>query len=325
MRRNASLAGLGLKAPTATKTGTTIAGVVFAGGVVLGADTRSTNGDTVADKNCEKIHYIAPNIFCCGAGTAADTEAVTGAPRCLPARPSRADACPSGMVSSALELHRYAVGRSSRVVTALTLLKAHLFRYHGRVSAALVLGGVDFTGPHLHTVYPHGSTDTLPFVTMGSGSLAAMSVFEADYTEDMDRAAACALVARAIKAGIFNDLGSGSNVDLCVITAKGKEYLRNYETPNERTHRRTAGYSFPVGTTKARAMGGGDGALLLGMACTLAARRSLSPPAAGQALRAARLVRAATAQQLRCRYQGTPGGGCRCNGDVSGVHPRPLS
>ena len=50
-------------------------------GVVLGADTRSTNGDTVADKNCEKIHYIAPNIYCCGAGTAADTEAVTGASR----------------------------------------------------------------------------------------------------------------------------------------------------------------------------------------------------------------------------------------------------
>ncbi len=48
-------------------------------GIVLGADTRSTSGSTVADKNCEKIHYIAPNIYCCGAGTAADTEAVTGA------------------------------------------------------------------------------------------------------------------------------------------------------------------------------------------------------------------------------------------------------
>lgn len=31
------------------------------------------------DKNCEKIHYIAPNIYCCGAGTAADTENTTGA------------------------------------------------------------------------------------------------------------------------------------------------------------------------------------------------------------------------------------------------------
>ena len=62
----------------ATKTGTTICGVIYSNGVVLGADTRSTNGETVADKNCEKIHYIAPNIYCCGAGTAADTEAVTG-------------------------------------------------------------------------------------------------------------------------------------------------------------------------------------------------------------------------------------------------------
>ncbi len=153
------------------------------------------------------------------------------------------------MVSSALELHRYAVGRASRVVTALTLLKTHLFRYQGHVSAALVLGGVDHTGAHLHTVYPHGSTDTLPFVTMGSGSLAAMSVFEADFREDLGREEACALVARAIKAGIFNDLGSGSNVDLCVITSAGKEYLRGWETPNERTYTRAKGFDFPPGTT----------------------------------------------------------------------------
>ena len=34
-------------------------------------------------------------------------------------------------------------------------------------------------------VYPHGSTDTLPFATMGSGSLAAMSVFESKYKEGL--------------------------------------------------------------------------------------------------------------------------------------------
>lgn len=31
-------------------------------GVVLGADTRATEGMVVADKNCSKIHYISPNI-----------------------------------------------------------------------------------------------------------------------------------------------------------------------------------------------------------------------------------------------------------------------
>ena len=57
---------------------------------MLGADTRSTSGSTVADKNCEKIHFIAPNIYCCGAGTAADTENTTGTP---PSQPGPACTC----------------------------------------------------------------------------------------------------------------------------------------------------------------------------------------------------------------------------------------
>ena len=35
---------------------------------MLGADTRATEDTVVADKNCSKIHYMAPNIYCCGAG-----------------------------------------------------------------------------------------------------------------------------------------------------------------------------------------------------------------------------------------------------------------
>jgi len=66
-------------------------------------------------------------------------------------------------------------------------------------------------------VYPHGSTDSLPYCTMGSGSLNAMAIFEDGFKEDMDVEEAKKLVARAIKSGIYNDLGSGSNVDLCVI------------------------------------------------------------------------------------------------------------
>lgn len=36
----------------------------------------------------------------------------------------------------------------------------------------------------------------------------------------------------AIAAGIFNDLGSGSNVDICVITKDKVEYLRPYDEAN---------------------------------------------------------------------------------------------
>ena len=58
------------------KTGTTIVGVTCREGVVLAADTRAT-ANFVAEKNCDKIHYIEPNVRCCGAGTAADNEYFT--------------------------------------------------------------------------------------------------------------------------------------------------------------------------------------------------------------------------------------------------------
>ncbi len=223
--------------PTTLKTGTTIVGVIYSNGVVLGADTRATEDSTICDKNCEKIHYIAPNIHCCGAGTAADTEAVTG------------------VISSSLDLLRRNTGTQSRVVCAMTLLKRHLFKYQGHVSAALVLGGVDVTGPHLYTIYPHGSTDKLPYVTMGSGSLAAMSVFEAGYKEDMTEAEAIKIVRDAIAAGVYNDLGSGSNVDVKVIRMDGTiDYRRGHEMGVQASElrdkiKRPAHRVFPKGTT----------------------------------------------------------------------------
>lgn len=131
------------------------------------------------------------------------------------------------------------------------IARAVVCRYQGHISAALVLGGVDVTGPHIYTVYPHGSTDKLPYATMGSGSLAAMAIFEKNYKDDMsvsarsshvrvsrpwltrDVAGLCHCVAQekeavdlvdqAIQSGIFNDLGSGSNVDICVISRRPKE------------------------------------------------------------------------------------------------------
>uniref|UniRef100_A0A3Q2FQ33 Proteasome subunit beta n=1 Tax=Cyprinodon variegatus TaxID=28743 RepID=A0A3Q2FQ33_CYPVA len=131
--RNSALEGLfeGGQTPKPLKTGTTIAGVVFKDGVVLGADTRATSSEVVADKMCAKIHYISPNIYCCGAGTAADTEKTTD------------------LLSSNLSIFSLNSGRNPRVVMAVNILQDMLYRYHGQVGANLILGGVDCTGNHL--------------------------------------------------------------------------------------------------------------------------------------------------------------------------------
>lgn len=229
-KRNEALRHAGIKFPNPVKTGTTIAGIVFKDGVILGADTRATEGTVVADKNCAKIHYIAKNIYCCGAGTAADTEYTTE------------------IISSDLELHRLSTGRKPRIATACRLLKQYLYRYQGEIGAYLVLGGVDSTGPHLFTIHAHGSTDKLPYVSMGSGSLAAMAVFEDGFRPNMELEEAKKLVRNAVAGGIFNDLGSGSNIDICVITAEGVDYIRPYDEANIKGVR-VGDYTYPRGAT----------------------------------------------------------------------------
>uniref|UniRef100_A0A8C6SKL3 Proteasome 20S subunit beta 10 n=1 Tax=Neogobius melanostomus TaxID=47308 RepID=A0A8C6SKL3_9GOBI len=191
---------------------------IYFGGVILGADTRATDDMVVADKNCMKIHHIAPSIYCCGAGVAADAEVTTQ------------------IMASNVELHSLNTGRPPLVAMVTRQLKQMLFRsvYQGQVGASLIVGGVDVTGAHLYSVYPHGSYDKLPFVTAGSGAAAAAAVrgLRGETLTLCPCAAAGGgqgLVRDAICAGIFCDLGSGSNVDLCVITEGGAKYLRGYD------------------------------------------------------------------------------------------------
>ena len=67
---------------------------------------------------------------------------------------------------------------------------------------------------------------------MGSGSLAAMSVFESGYRSDLTLEECKKLAHDAICAGIFNDMGSGSRVNMTVIKSDGSvEHFRPYDCP----------------------------------------------------------------------------------------------
>eukprot|EP00096_Caligus_rogercresseyi_P003865 TRINITY_DN1765_c0_g1_i1.p1 TRINITY_DN1765_c0_g1~~TRINITY_DN1765_c0_g1_i1.p1 ORF type:complete len:320 (-),score=92.61 TRINITY_DN1765_c0_g1_i1:95-940(-) len=230
-RRNLFLKESGYVPPKMTKTGTTICALIFKDGVVYGADTRSTGGDMVANKHVLKIHQLAPNIIACGAGTSADCDKVTD------------------LVKSQLKLHRLETGRQSRVVTADRLITQRLFQYQGHISAYLLVGGMDATGPHLYSVSAHGSTSPKLFTATGSGMLGAMAELESRYKENMSEEEAKELVKDAILAGIFNDNGSGSDVDLAVVKANDNlEIIRGYVKPNKKGERKNK-YTYPKGTT----------------------------------------------------------------------------
>jgi 20S proteasome subunit beta 2 len=180
----------------------------------------------VGDKNCEKIHNLAPNIFCCGAGTAADCDHVTE------------------MIKRELELHRLNTYSENRVQTAASRLTTHAFKYGGHIGTHMICGGYDVKGPQLIECSNDGNMVASPYLTLGSGSLAAMAVIESYYKEDMSEEEAINLVVAAIEAGIYHDLGSGSNVDVCIIK-KGKiDMKRNLKHDNGKLYSKPEGYAF---------------------------------------------------------------------------------
>ena len=148
------------------------------------------------------------------------------------------------MIKRELELHRLNTHSENRVLHAANRLCAHAFKYGGHIGTHLIVGGYDVNGPVLIECQNDGNQFGLPFLTTGSGSLAAMGILETRYKEDMTKDEAIEICIAAIEAGIYHDLGSGSNVDVCVIQNKSVDFLRNIKSDNFKIFSKPSGYKF---------------------------------------------------------------------------------
>lgn len=247
--------------PALRKTGTTIVGVLCDSGrtVVIGADTRATDGTVVADKRCEKVHRLADNVWCCGAGTSGDIDALVrrvkytfllrgmvagsigNVPTEFPYGEGDDDDDEEWGAESSIEGEQ---GRrrlpAASVSAVCRYIRDLLYEGGGSIGANLVLGGYDPTAGRavLTAIHPHGSMDVIPYTALGSGGLAATAVLESRYpaggiervgsgdAATLSVEMAIDLVRDAVGAGIAHDLGSGSQVDLCIIGPGGTTYRR---------------------------------------------------------------------------------------------------
>lgn len=50
--------------------------VEFDGGVIIGADSRTTLGAFVSNRVTDKLTRVTDKIYCCRSGSAADTQAI---------------------------------------------------------------------------------------------------------------------------------------------------------------------------------------------------------------------------------------------------------
>ena len=194
---------------------------------------------------------LFPQVWCAGAGTSADVEALVRRVkfdfwmRGVRAGEGlggvgNADRGGVGERGPGGEDVGYcpAVAREDRevppasVLAVLHRLRATLRAARGGLGVNLLAGGYDRLTrcACLAAVHPHGSVDVVTHAALGSGGLAATGVLEARYLAMGGAAYRAAegvrLAVDAVRAGIQNDLGSGGQVDVCVIGREGILYRR---------------------------------------------------------------------------------------------------
>lgn len=232
-------------------TGTTVVALLANNSTVLilAADTRATDGTIVADKSCKKLHALSSNVWCAGAGTSADVEALVRRVKFTFWKRGRKEGG-SGVGNCCYHNNTIDINWDednalplASVPTMLHYIRTQLGRMRGDLGANLLVGGYDYNSNRalLAALHPHGSMDVVNYSALGSGGLAAMGVLESIYPtaqcwggrrggkehgHHRERSGITVeegiqLAVDAVKAGIENDLGSGSHIDVCVIRREG--------------------------------------------------------------------------------------------------------
>lgn len=132
--------------------GTSIMAVAYDGGVVLGADSRTTMGSYIANRVTDKLTHISDRIYCCRSGSAADTQAV------------------ADMITYYLSVYAVEHGQPP-VKTAAALFQEVVYQNKDALSAGIIVAGWDpKCGGSVFNVPLGGGLFQQPWAIGGSGS-----------------------------------------------------------------------------------------------------------------------------------------------------------
>ncbi|XP_065187868.1 proteasome subunit beta type-6-like [Sycon ciliatum] len=200
--------------------GTSIMAVQFDGGVVLGADSRTSTGSYVANRVTDKIAEVSSHIFCCRSGSAADTQAITG------------------VVKYELEMLELELEDKSKVSQAAHMFRKYCFEYRESLSAGIIIGGWDkANGGQVYCIPLGGMLVKQPFAIGGSGSTYIYGYCDSAYKDGMTRDECEQFVVNALSLAMSRDGSSGGVIRLVTIdesgvarrTLTGKEIPTFYE------------------------------------------------------------------------------------------------
>jgi proteasome beta subunit len=186
---------------------TTTIGMVFDNGVMLGSESRATEGYFIASKEAPKIYKITDKIGMTISGGVADCQQMVKTIRAL-------------TNIRRIESGREVTVKSVAQLTSVALFQNRLMPY----ISELIIGGVDDAGAHLFTLDPLGSL--IPeehYTATGSGSVVAFGVLESGYKDGMSLDEGVKLITTAITASRARDIASGGPLQIIAVT-EGGEY-----------------------------------------------------------------------------------------------------
>lgn len=184
--------------------GATTLGIRGKDSVVIAAEKRFAYGYFVMSKQARKVFKITNYVGAACAGVMADMQNMIKE------------------VTAIANLYKLEQNIEPNVRTIAKILSWNLFgnRYFPYFMETIV-GGVDGDGPHVIVLDPLGSMIEDDYAVVGTGAEIAVGVIENLYRKDMGPSEIYDLAARAIKASMARDAGSGNGIDLLLYTREG--------------------------------------------------------------------------------------------------------
>ncbi|KAF7987927.1 hypothetical protein HCN44_003790 [Aphidius gifuensis] len=187
-------------------TGTSIMAVEFDGGVVIGADSRTTSGAYISNRVTDKLTKITDNIYCCRSGSAADTQAI------------------ADIVGYHLGFHQMELGTQPLVETAANVFREMCYNYRDSLMAGILVAGWDKRkGGQVYSIPIGGMCVRQPISIGGSGSSYIYGFVDANYKPGMTKEQTVELVQNSLALAMSRDGSSGGVIRVGIITEKGVE------------------------------------------------------------------------------------------------------
>lgn len=180
--------------------------VQYDGGVVIGADSRTSTGAYIANRVSDKVTALDERLYVCRSGSAADTQAI------------------SDYVTYYLNQHKMQIGKAPKVKVAANLFRELCYNNKDNLMAGIIVAGWDETnGGQVYSVPIGGALIPRPFTIGGSGSTYIYGFCDAYYRDGMTSAQCEEFVVKALSHAMARDGSSGGVIRTVNINKSGAE------------------------------------------------------------------------------------------------------